>query len=392
MAIEASKKKIQTRRIKYGMVGGGPGSFIGDVHRRAIALDGKCDLVAGSFSNIKEEVFETGHELGLPDERLYLTFEEMAQKESEREDGIDFVSIVTPNFLHYIVAKTFLEHGISVVCEKPLCFGIDEGVELKEIAKKNDCLFAISYTYTGHVMAKQAQDMILNGEIGEVRMVMAEYPQDWLVESDDELGMQGAWRTNPKLAGRSNCLGDIGTHAENLIHYMTGLKLKRLLAKMETKVEGRVLDDDSQVMLEYENGATGLLWCSQVAIGNDNALRVRIFGKLGSIDFVQEESNYLKVTKKGQPTMTYSRGTAAIGDAAGAFNRVPSGHPEGFYSAYANIYSAFTAAISDKLDGKDVNEADYGYPTIDMGIDGVRFVNRCCDSNEQGSVWVEFNQ
>lgn len=376
--------------FRYGMVGGGPGSFIGDVHRRSIALDGKANLVAGSFSNIEEEVWQTGRELGLDPDRIYLTYEEMAQKEAARADKIDFVSIVTPNFLHYPVAKVFLEKGINVVCEKPLCFDVGQGEELKKIARENGCLFGVTYTYTGHVMAKQARDMIQRGEIGEVRVIMAEYPQDWLIESDEELGMQGAWRTNPKLSGRSNCLGDIGSHAENMVNFMTGLKIKRLCAKMDIKVAGRILDDNSQVLLEYENGATGTLWCSQIAIGSDNALRVRIFGKLGSIDFVQENCNYLKVTKKGQPTMIYSRGTGAVGQAAAKFNRVPAGHPEGFYEAYANIYSAFTAALADKAAGKALDEKAYGYPTIDMGIDGVRFVNRCCDSNDAGSVWVDF--
>lgn len=390
MAITGSASGTERRILKYGMVGGGPGSFIGDVHRRAIALDGKVQLVAGSFSDVPDEVFETGRALGLDEDRMYVLYQDMAEAEAAREDGIDFVVIVTPNFLHYPVAKTFLEAGISVVCEKPLCFKIEEAQELKALAKKNGCLFAVTYTYTGHVMAKQAREMIAKGEIGEVRVVMAEYPQDWLIESEEELNMQGAWRTNPKLSGRSNCLGDIGSHAENFVHYITGLKLKRLCAKMDVKVAGRVLDDNSQVLLEYENGASGTLWCSQIAIGSDNALRVRIFGKEGTIDFVQEDCNYLKVTKKGQPTMIYSRGTGVMGEIAGSFSRVPPGHPEGFYEAYANIYSAFAAAMFDKLDGKEVVESDYGYPTIDMGIDGVKFVNKCCDSSEAGSVWVDF--
>ena len=372
------------------MVGGGPGSFIGDVHRRAIALDGKVELVAGSFSDVPEEIYQTGRELGLAEDRIYLTYQEMAEKEAAREDGIDFVSIVAPNFLHYPVAKAFLEKGINVVCEKPLCFDITQAEELKSIAQKNGCLFAVAYTYTGHVMAKQAREMIASGEIGEVRMIMAEYAQEWLIESDEGLNMQAAWRTNPKLSGRSNCLGDIGTHAENMVNFITGLKIKKLCAKMDIKVQGRQLDDNSTVLLEYENGATGTLWCSQVAIGNDNALRVRVFGKTGSIDFVQEDCNYLKVTNKGQPTQIYSRGTGITGKVAGSFSRLPAGHPEGFYEAYANIYSSFVAAVSDKKAGKTVNEAKYGYPTIDMGIDGVRFVNKCCDSSEAGSSWVDF--
>ena len=245
MSITGSAIKTKKNTIKYGMVGGGPGSFIGDVHRKAIALEGKIELVAGSFSNIEEEVFQTGYELGLDEDRMYVTYQEMAEKEALREDGIDFVSIVTPNFLHYPVAKAFLEKGINVVCEKPLCFDIEQAEELKQLAEKKGCLFAVTYTYTGHVMVKQARDMIRNGEIGEVRVVMAEYAQDWLIESDGELGMQAAWRTNPKLSGRSNCLGDIGSHAENMVNYMTGLKIKRLCAKMDKKVSGRMLDDNS---------------------------------------------------------------------------------------------------------------------------------------------------
>jgi predicted dehydrogenase len=390
MSIKGSVSAEKRGALTYGMVGGGPGSFIGDAHRRAIALDGKAALAAVSFSNTWEKTLQTGRELGVAEDRLYATYQEMAEKEAARQDGIDFAVIVTPNSMHYPVAKAGLEQGIHVVCEKPLCFDIAEAEELKEIAQKNGCLFCVTYTYTGHVMAKQARDMIQKGEIGEVRVVMAEYAQDWLIESDAPLGAQGAWRTDPKLSGRSNCLGDIGSHAENMINFMTGLKLKKVCAKMDKKVAGRTLDDNSQVLLEYENGATGTLWCSQVAIGNDNALRVRIFGKLGSIDFVQEDCNYLKVTKKGLPTMIYSRGTGAVGAAAAAFNRIPAGHPEGFYEAYANIYSAFASALYDKMAGKTVDEASYGYPTIDMGIDGVRFVNRCCDSSEAGSVWVDF--
>ena len=390
MSISASKTDGVRTKLKYGMVGGGPGSFIGDVHRRSIALDGKADLVAGSFSRNMEGSLQTAKELGVCEERVYATYEEMAKKEAAREDGIDFVVIVTPNFMHYAVAKAFLENGIHVACDKPLCFEIEEAEELKDLAEKNGCLFCVTYTYTGHVMAKQARDMIQKGEIGEVRVVMTEYAQDWLIESDEELGKQGEWRTDPKRSGSSNCLGDIGTHAENMVNYMTGLKLKRLCAKMDKKVAGRVLDDNSQVLLEYENGATGTLWASQVAIGNDNALRTRIFGTLGTIEFVQEDSNYLKVTKKGGSTMIYSRGTGAVGEAAGAFSRLPSGHPEGLFSAFANIYSAFADAIYDKADGIEKDEESYGYPTVEMGLDGVKFVNRCVESSQAGSVWVDF--
>lgn len=390
MSISASKTDGVMVKLKYGMVGGGPGSFIGDVHRRSIALDDKSELVAGCFSRDAGSNKQAAKDFGVCDDRVYATFEEMAQKEAAREDGIDYVVIVTPNFMHYAVAKAFLENGIHVACDKPLCFAIEEAQELKDLANEKGCLFCVTYTYTGHVMAKQAKDMIQSGEIGEVRVVMTEYAQDWLIESEEELGRQGAWRTDPKRSGRSNCLGDIGTHAENMVYYLTGLKIKRLLAKMDKKVAGRVLDDNSQVLLEYENGASGTLWCSQVAIGSDNALRTRIFGTLGSIEFVQEDCNYLKVTKKGGATMTYSRGTGVVGEASGAYNRLPGGHPEGFFSAFANIYSGFAQAIYDKVDGIEKDEASYGYPTIEDGLDGVKFVNKCCDSSEAGGVWVDF--
>ena len=390
MAIEASATQKRARILNYGMVGGGPGAFIGDVHRRANALEGKSRIVAGSFSDVEWEIIEMGEMLGLDKDRVYLTYQEMAEKEAAREDGIDFVSIVTPNFLHYDIAKTFLLKGISVVCEKPLTVDLEQALDLKKIAAENNCLFAVTYTYTGHVMAKEAREIVRSGQIGDIRMVMAEYPQDWLVDTIEKEGQrQAAWRTDPKQAGKSNCVGDIGSHMENLVSYITGLKIKKLIANMDIFGDGRLLDNNAEILVKYDNGASGSYWCSQVAIGYDNALKVRIFGTKGTVEFEQENSNYLKVTFKGQAPQIYSRGCGYISAEASSFSRVPPGHPEGFYVAYANIYSAFADALVKKLAGEEVDESAAGYPTIDMGIEGVRFVSKCLESMDNGSAWVE---
>jgi len=389
MPIEASAANVRTDVLKYGMVGGGPGAFIGDVHRKAIALDSKAVLVAGSFSNDFEKTKETGTALGLSEDRLYASFAEMAEKEAAREDGIDFVSIVTPNFMHYDNAKAFLEKGISVVCEKPLTFTVAQAEELKKVAADNDCLFGITYTYTGHVMAREAREIVSSGQIGDIRVVTAEYPQDWLVDQIEQEGQkQAAWRTDPERSGKSNCVGDIGSHIENLVGFITGLKIEKLIANMDIFGDGRSLDNNAQIILKYDNGASGSYWCSQVAIGNDNALRVRVFGTKGSIDFVQEDSNYLKVMMKGEPVQIYSRGAGYISEKASSWSRLPGGHPEGLHEAFANIYSDFIDALAKKKAGEKVDEAKAGYPTIDMGIEGVKFVNKCVESMDKGSVWV----
>jgi predicted dehydrogenase len=390
MPIEASSGVSASQKLRYGMVGGGPGAFIGDVHRRAIALDGKAEIVAGSFSNIEWKTIEVGETLGLDKDRVYLTYQEMAEKEASREDGISFVSIVTPNFLHYDIAKTFLQKGISVVCEKPMTTELDQALELKKLARENGCLFAVTYTYTGHVMTKEAREIVQRGDIGDVRVVMAEYPQDWLVDTIEKEGnKQAVWRTDPKLSGSANCVGDIGSHIENMVSFITGLRIKKLIANMDIFGEGRQLDNNAEIIVKYDNGASGSYWCSQVAIGYDNALRVRIFGTKGTVEFDQENCNYLKVVKKGQPPQIYSRGCGYISEEAAKYSRIPSGHPEGLYEAYANIYSAFVDAINKKLAGEEVDESKEGYPTVDMGIDGVRFVTKSVESMNKGSVWVD---
>jgi predicted dehydrogenase len=390
MSIRPSKDATLISTLRYGMVGGGPGSFIGDVHRRAISLDGKVKITAGAFSSSRDKTIETGEKLGLDKDRVYFSYQEMAEEEANRADGIDFVVIVTPNFLHYDIARKFLENGISVVCEKPLTTKIEQALELKELAKANKCLFAVTYTYTGHVMAKEARAIVQRGDIGDIRVVMGEYPQDWLIDKVEKGGnKQAEWRTDPGQAGSSNCVGDIGSHIENMVSFITGLKIKKLIANLDIFDSERKLDVNAEILLKYNNGASGCYWCSQVAIGYDNALKVRIFGTKGSVEFVQENCNYLRVVKKGQPPQIYSRGSGYISPEASAYSRVPAGHPEGYFEAFANIYSAFAEAMLKKVSGEDVDELSAGYPTIDMGIDGVRFITKSVESMDKGSAWVD---
>lgn len=392
MSINPNTSASETKLLDYGMVGGGEGAFIGEVHRNAIALDGKCRLAAGAFSTDKDKNLKTGKTLNLDTDRVYSDYREMAERESKREDGIKFVSIVTPNYLHYDIAASFLKKGIHIVCEKPLTTTLKDALDLKRLARENDCLFAITYTYTGHVMAKEAREIIKRGDIGKVRIVMGEYPQDWLVDTIESQGQkQAAWRTDPKQSGASNCVGDIGSHIENLAGYMTGLKIKRLAASLDIFGSGRKLDNNGQILIKYDNGASGNYWCSQVAIGYDNALKVRIFGTKGTIEFEQENCNYLKVIKKGEPPSIYSRGCGYISEKASGFSRIPSGHPEGLHEAFANIYSDFADTLNKKLSGIKVNESEVEYPTLDMGIDGVRFIEKCIESMEKGSTWVDMD-
>ncbi len=390
--IEGSDSTESSKLLHYGMVGGGPGSFIGAVHRNAINLSGTATIVAGCFSDVPEEIEMTGKALRLDPTRVYKHFNEMAEKEAARPDKIDFAVVAAPNRVHFAACKAFLEKGISVMCEKPLATSSSDAVELKKLAEKNNCLLGVSYTYTGHVMAKEARAIIKSGQIGDIIMIMGEYPQEWLIEPVEKTGQrQAAWRTDPKQAGGSNCTGDIGTHIENMVQYMTGLKIKKLCANLEVIGAGRQLDTNAEILLKYDNGARGMYWCSQVAIGYDNGLKVRIFGTKGAVEFEQEKSNYLRVTMKGQAPQMYSRGHGYLQPAAASFSRIPAGHPEGYHEAYANIYSSFCAAVQKKLAGENVKESEFDYPTIEMGIDGVKFVEKCLESSNKGAVWVDFD-
>ena len=377
-------------RLKYGMVGGGPGAFIGAVHRAAIRLNDEADLVCGNFSTDAGKRARICAELGIDEGRDYAGFEEMAEAEAAREDGIDWAVIVTPNVFHYPAAKAMLENGINVVSDKPLCISADQGRDLKRIAEENGCLFCVTYTYTGHVMAREARQLVRNGAIGKIRMVMGEYPQDWLLDALETITEDNRpWRAVPELSGRGAAVADLGTHIENWVNYVTGLKIDRLACNLDIFGEGGVLDNNVEALVRFKGGATGMYWTSQVAIGFDNALKIRIFGEKGTLEFVQEENNYLKVALRGKPPQVYSRGSGYLTPEASKYVRVPTGHPEGLTEAFANIYLDFAAAVRDKKAGKAVNEDDYGYPTLQQGIDGVEFFNKCVDSSESGAVWVQ---
>jgi predicted dehydrogenase len=381
-----------TEKLKYGMIGGGPGAFIGGVHRAAVRLNDDAELVAGCFSYTPEKRAQAGVELGIDPARNYESFEQMAKAEGQRADKLDWVCIVTPNSFHYPAAKLFLEQGVNIVCEKPLCFTVEEALDLQKTAKENGALFCVTYVYTGHVMAREARQLIRNGVIGAIRMVMGEYPQDWLLDTLETITEDNKpWRADPALSGRGAAVADLGTHIENWVNYTTGLKIDSLACNLDVFGEGGVLDNNVEALIKFKNGATGIYWTSQVAIGFDNALKIRIFGDKGTIEFVQEENNYLKVSLRGEPPRIYSRGSGYLTPEASGYVRVPTGHPEGLTEAFANIYKDFAAAVRDKKSGKTVNEDDYGYPTIEMAIGGVEFFNKCVDSNEAGSAWVKLD-
>ena len=384
-------------KLRYGMVGGGQGAFIGDVHRKSIALDGLAELVAGCFSRSPENTQATGKALGVVPERCYKTFAEMAESEAKRPDKIDFVVIVTPNNTHYEAAKAFLNQGIHVVCDKPLTWEVAQAQELADLAKKQKLLFGVTYSYTGYPTVKHVREMISKGEIGDIRFVNAEYPQEWLAtpaEKGDN--KQAKWRTDPAISGKVNCLGDIGSHVENMVSYMTGLKIKSLCARLDKIVEGRVLDDNATIMIEYEPpsgggaGAKGLYWSSQIAIGYDNALKVRIFGSKGTIEWVQESPNYIDIVKLGKPCEHWSRGRDGFYPHAQSYSRIPGGHPEGYFEALANIYKTFINALVKTRAGQTPGAEDMDFPGVEMGLDGVKFINKCVESSNKGAVWVNY--
>lgn len=376
--------------LRYGMVGGGPGAFIGDAHRHAIALDGRAQLVAGCFSRSHDKCLSKGTALGIEEDRCYEDFEQMAKKEAEREDGIDFVVIVTPNNTHYAIAKAFLEAGINVSCDKPLVTTAAEAEELKAIADRKGLLFMVTYTYTGHVTMKYMRDLIRNGEIGTVRSVMAEYPQGWLYNENSNGGKQGSWRCDPEQSGRVNCLGDLGTHVENAVATVTGLKVKRVLAKMDVVVPGRVLDDNDQILVEYEGGATGVNWTSQFAIGCDNSLRLRIYGSKGTLLWFQENPEEVILIGEDGIRKSIKRGYGSVTPQAAKYGRLPSGHTEGWIEAMGNLYDSFTECVEAKKNGTFTEEL-IDYPTLEAGVAGLRYVEACLKSNDDGNTWVNVN-
>ena len=375
--------------IRYGMVGGGMKALIGEVHRKALKFDNRVELVAGCFSSHADRNAEVGVEYGLDPARVYANYEEMAKAEAAREDGIDFVSVVTPNNTHYAVCKAFLEAGIHVVCEKPLCFTVEQAEELAKLSREKGLLFGVTYTYTGYVMSKVMKEMIAEGKIGKVVSVNAEYAQDWLLgelaTGNNTQTNIAVWRTDPAVSGAANCVGDIGTHIENYVHYVTGLKIKRLIAT--TNKYGKALDLNANIIVEYENGVNGAYWCSQVAAGHYNGLAVRVYGDKGALEWVQEDPEHLRYTPMDGATQLLARGTGCIKEKAAAQGRLPSGHPEGLVTAFANIYRNYVSALVAKKNGADAEV--YDYPRVEDGVNGVRFVKAVVESAANGSTWVE---
>lgn len=388
--IEGSAAGEKTKKLTYGMVGGGQGAFIGDVHRKSIALDGKAELVAGCFSQDHKNTLATGKMLGLDEDRLYASFEEMMPAEGLRGDKIDFVVIVTPNSSHFAIAKSAMENGIHVVCDKPLTTDSGDAEELARLSADKDLFFCVTYTYTGYPVVKHLREMIAKGDLGDIRFVNAEYPQEWLSTPLEKSGQkQAAWRANPEFTGISNCVGDIGSHIENMVSYLTGLKIKSLCARLDTFVEGRILDDNASIMVNYDSGAKGLYWSSQIAVGHDNGFRVRIYGTKGSLEWSQEDPNYAKVCDLDKPTVTISRGRDDLYPHAQNYSRIPAGHPEGYFEAFANIYSTFCDALGKKLAGESLSAEEMDFPGVAEGVQGVKFIEKCVESSQKGSIWVD---
>ena len=382
---------MKRTRLRYGMVGGDLNAFIGGVHRQAISFEGTADLVAGCFSTNAQKNIDCGAFYQLEAGRVYPGFEEMAQKEAARADKIDFVVIVTPNNMHYQAAKAFLQAGIHVFCEKPLCWQVNQAEELRELAKKNNLLLGVGYSYSGNVMVKQARELVRKGAIGEVVNVNAEYLQEWLVDDigagDQTMNKLSVWRKDPAKAGISNCVGDIGTHIENTVAYITGLRVKRLAAVLDSF--GQPLDLNANILVELDNGAHGVFTSSQVCVGHMNGLVVRIFGTKGAIEWVQENPNILYVTKKGEPMQIYNRGMAYVEEYPASRSRIPSGHPEGLYVAFANVYHAFINAVLAKANGRQPTKEELDFPTVDDGVAGVEFVQAAVKSAKAGASWVD---
>ncbi len=373
-------------RIRLGMVGGGNDAFIGGVHRIAARLDDKFELVAGALSSTPEKSRASGEALGLA--RVYEDFKQMAIREARLKSGIEAVSIVTPNHVHYAAAREFLKRGIHVICDKPLTSTLGDAKKLVKAAENADALFILTHNYTGYPMVRQARDMISADDIGKIRVVQVEYPQDWLTEQQDF--KQAEWRTDPERSGAGGSTGDIGTHAYNLACFVTGLEAESLAADLQAFVPGRQVDDNAHVLLRFRGGARGMLWSSQVAPGNENALRLRVYGEKGGLEWSQEDPNYLWFTPYGDSKRLITRNGAGAGDGANRLSRIPPGHPEGYLEGFANIYSEAAEAILAFRSGQRP-DASVTYPTVQDGLKGVKFVAACVNSSARNAAWVSLD-
>lgn len=380
------------RKLRFGMIGGGRGAFIGAVHRIAAHMDGQAELVAGAFSSDPKRAKTSAKDLYISPDRAYGSYAEMAKAEAKMpaDQRLDFVVIVTPNHQHFPPAKLFLESGFNVVLDKPATFDLAEAKKLRTIVKKSKKVFVLTHNYTGNVMVKQAREMVSKGKLGDIRKVVVEYPQGWLnnfVESGDN--KQAAWRTDPKRSGAAGCMGDIGTHAENLARYITGLEIDTLCADLTTFVKGRKLDDDGNVLVRYKGGAKGILHSSQISIGDENMLNIRVYGTKAGVEWKQEFPNELVVKYADKPRETWRRGNDYLASNLAAFTRIPAGHPEGYLEAFANIYLEAFRAIEAEVSGKK-QPKNLDFPTIEDGVYGMAFIETVVKSSKQGAKWVRF--
>jgi len=380
------------RKIRMGMIGGGRGAFIGGVHRMAAAIDGEITLVCGAFSSNAEKSKLSGEDLYLPEDRVYGSYAEMIEAEKQLPEGerMDFVSIVTPNHVHFGPAKMALENGFHVVCDKPLCFDMEEANELAKLVKDSGLIFALTHNYTGYPMVKQAKAMVANGDIGKIRKVVVEYPQGWLstfLESTDQ--KQAAWRTDPSKSGIAGAMGDIGTHAENLAEYITGLEIKQLCADISTIVEGRLLDDDGNVLLRFDNGARGVLHASQISAGEENNLNIRVYGEKAGLQWFQMEPNTLIVKWLDKPMEVLRTGVGELYPSTQSHTRLPSGHPEGYLEAFASIYRNVAHCIRAFQAGKKPDALYQDFPTVEDGVRGMNFIYKVIESGKSNEKWID---
>lgn len=379
------------RRLRMGMIGGGRGAFIGAVHRIAAAMDGHIELVCGALSSTPEKSKASGADLLLPPDRVYGTYQEMLKKEAclPADKRMDFVCIVTPNSTHFPISMASLNAGFHVVCDKPMTMTLAEALALQKKVRQTGLLFCLTHNYPGNAMVKEARDLVRGGKMGRVRRVVSEYPQGWLATALEASGQKQAdWRTDPRRAGASCCMGDIGTHAENLAEYITGLKIKELSADLTTFVKGRQLEDDGSVLVHFEGGAKGIIWASQIAIGRENGLNIRVFCEKGSIEWHQQEPNTLIVDWLDKPRELRRASTGFIGKTAAAVGRLPAGHPEGYLEAFANVYRNFANALNQVLAGRKACECDFDYPTVHDGVRGMAFLDTLVKSARHKSAWT----
>ena len=376
---------MSSEKIRLGIVGGGIGAFVGSIHRIAARLDDRYELLAGALSSEPKRAADSAAELGIDPKRSYASFEEMAKKEGKLKHGIEAVAIVTPNHLHCAVAKAFLEAGIHVICDKPLSSSLEDAEQIEKFVEGSGLIFAITYNYSGYPMVRHAREMVAAGKLGNIRVIQVEYAQDWLATNIEAEGQkQAAWRTDPARAGTGGSIGDIGTHAFHLAEFISGLEAKSLLADLDTFVAGRSLDDNANILLHYSNGAKGMLWSSQVASGQENALRIRLFGDKGGLEWAQEDPNYLQYRPLRETRQILTRGGPAVGETAARATRIPAGHPEGFLEGFANLYQDIADMIEASRTGKSLTTL---VPDVTDGVKGVRFVEKAVSSNAAGSIW-----